>query len=202
MNGHIEIVNWSEYQHYTYRNPPWIKLHSKVLDNYEYGCLPDASKLLLISLWMLASKTGNKIPYDLAWISAKSMIKSKIDLEPLEKANFINIVADCVHDASMALSPCKENGGTEKSKSRVRENTSSSDDDGFDVFWLNYPKKIGKGAARRAWKKIKSKKEVLEKLKSVLPRQKQSEQWTKENGQFIPNPATYLNQGRWEDETI
>lgn len=75
-------------------------------------------------------------------------------------------------------------------------------DDLFDIFWLNYPKKIGKQAARKAWNKIRSPKEALEKMKTVLPRQKASEQWNKDNGQFIPNPATYLNQGRWEDETI
>lgn len=200
MSGYIEIVNWSEYQHYTYRNPPWIKLHSKVLDNYEYGCLQDASKLLLISLWMLASKTDNRIPYDITWIKAKAMIQSKIDLEPLKKASFIRVLANDMQDASMVLAECKQKCGTETEKSRV--NTSSSNDDGFDVFWLNYPKKIGKQAARKAWSKIKSPKEVIEKLKSVLPLQKQSEQWTKDNGQFIPHPATYLNQGRWEDETI
>ena len=29
--------------------------------------------------------------------------------------------------------------------------------------------------------------------------QKNSEQWRKDNGQYIPNPATWLNQGRWDD---
>lgn len=75
-------------------------------------------------------------------------------------------------------------------------------DELFEVFWKNYPKKIGKGGAYRAWKKINSPKEALEKMKTVLPQQKVSEQWTKENGQYIPNPQTYLNQRRWEDETI
>ena len=31
---------------------------------------------------------------------------------------------------------------------------------------------------------------------------KQSMQWNKDNGQYIPNPATWLNQKRWEDEII
>lgn len=31
---------------------------------------------------------------------------------------------------------------------------------------------------------------------------KQSRQWNKDNGQYIPNPATWLNQKRWEDEII
>ena len=32
--------------------------------------------------------------------------------------------------------------------------------------------------------------------------QKGSRQWRENNGQFIPNPATWLNQGRWEDELV
>jgi len=71
---------------------------------------------------------------------------------------------------------------------------------GFDEFWKSYPKKVGKGAAESAFKKIKKPKETLRQILQALERQKRSEQWTKENGRFIPNPATYLNQRRWEDE--
>jgi len=67
----------------------------------------------------------------------------------------------------------------------------------FDVFWRAYPKKTGKDDARRAWSK---KKPVLIDVLQALEWQVPSEQWTKQNGQFIPNPATYLNQGRWQDE--
>ena len=34
----------------------------------------------------------------------------------------------------------------------------------------------------------------------AVERQKRSDQWTRDNGQYIPHPATWLNQGRWEDE--
>ena len=40
----------------------------------------------------------------------------------------------------------------------------------------------------------------LETLLSAVEKQKKSEQWTKNDGQFIPNPSTWLNQGRWDDE--
>lgn len=67
----------------------------------------------------------------------------------------------------------------------------------FDIFWRAYPKKTGKDDARRAWSKRKPRlADVLQALEWQIP----SEQWTKQNGQFIPNPATYLNQGRWQDE--
>jgi len=69
----------------------------------------------------------------------------------------------------------------------------------FDVFWLAYPKKVGKEAARKAWMKAKDK-PGIESIVTAVRRQKNSEQWTKDHGQFIPHPATWLNQGRWADE--
>ena len=67
----------------------------------------------------------------------------------------------------------------------------------FDRFWEAYPKKVGKEAARRAFEKVK---EPVDLLINAIEKQRQSEQWMKEDGRFIPNPATWLNQGRWEDE--
>lgn len=42
--------------------------------------------------------------------------------------------------------------------------------------------------------------ETLKKILTALEWQKNTEQWQKENGQFVPMPATYLNQQRWLDE--
>lgn len=70
----------------------------------------------------------------------------------------------------------------------------------FETFWKTYPKKIGKGAAEKAWKRIPNLEAVFEKIMAAVASQSQSMQWLKEGGQFIPNPATWLNQRRWEDE--
>ena len=78
--------------------------------------------------------------------------------------------------------------------------SASASSSSFDTFWKEYPKKTGKGAAERAWGKIKKPSEALQNIITALEWQKQSPQWTKDNGQYIPNPATYLNQRRWEDE--
>jgi len=42
--------------------------------------------------------------------------------------------------------------------------------------------------------------ELLALMMTALDVQKCSERWTKDSGQYIPNPATWLNQGRWMDE--
>lgn len=70
----------------------------------------------------------------------------------------------------------------------------------FESFWSAYPKKVGKGYALKSWNKISPGKELTQKILSAVETQKQSQQWKKDDGQFIPNPATWLNQGRWEDD--
>ena len=73
---------------------------------------------------------------------------------------------------------------------------------GFAEFWAAYPKKVGKDAALRAWKKIKSPASVLQNILLSLAWQVKSDQWVRDGGQYIPNPATYLTQGRWQDEPV
>lgn len=67
----------------------------------------------------------------------------------------------------------------------------------FETFWSAYPRKVGKEKARAAFAKVDVPVQVL--LDS-LEAQKRSAQWTKDNGEFIPHPATWLNGKRWEDE--
>lgn len=69
----------------------------------------------------------------------------------------------------------------------------------FDTFWREYPRKVGKGAARKSFEKA-MKKTDLKTILDAVEAQRQSSQWTKDNGQFIPHPATWLNQERWADE--
>ena len=70
----------------------------------------------------------------------------------------------------------------------------------FLKFWRAYPKKVAKDSAQKAFEKRKVDHELLETMLNALAKQKISEAWTKENGQFVPNPATWLNGGRWMDE--
>jgi len=67
----------------------------------------------------------------------------------------------------------------------------------FEDFWYKYPKKVGKEAARKAWKKANP--DII-KVIDAINWQRETKQWQAEDGKYIPNPATYLNQGRWMDE--
>lgn len=76
-------------------------------------------------------------------------------------------------------------------------NARARGDGAFDRFWAEYPKKVGKGQAQKAFFKISV---PVEALIEAVQRQKNSVQWKKDGGQYIPNPATWLNQKRWEDD--
>jgi hypothetical protein len=71
----------------------------------------------------------------------------------------------------------------------------------FEKFWAEYPRKVGKGAAEKAWaKEARLLSDVQEAIFAALEWQKEQEDWIKDNGKYIPYPATYLNQRRWTDE--
>lgn len=71
--------------------------------------------------------------------------------------------------------------------------------DDFDRFWQAYPRRVGKGDARRAFGKAIGKTSLAVILKA-LEWQRHQPGWMKDGGEFIPHPSTWLNQERWDDE--
>lgn len=69
----------------------------------------------------------------------------------------------------------------------------------FEKFWQSFPSKVGKDAARKAFDKRKPDDALLAQMLSAIDAQRKSPKWLKDGGQFIPNPATWLTQGRWMD---
>lgn len=105
---------------------------------------------------------------------------------------------------SLQKTPVGQQVATESGKESVNEpkdkHTKADYSALFDVFWKAYPSKVGKDAARKAFAKRKFDEKTFAQVLQALELHKVSERWTKDNGQYIPNPATWLNQGRWEDE--
>ena len=72
----------------------------------------------------------------------------------------------------------------------------------FETFWKVYPRHQSKQKAIRAWKKLKVDEELLSVILKAIERTKKSDQWQRENGRYIPLPASWLNGRRWEDEDL
>ena len=96
-------------------------------------------------------------------------------------------VIDC-QDTELDKEPDKDN------------NICSNEQVLFDLFWLSYPKKVSKQTALKAFKKLKPTKELTDLIIASVNEHKNTNGWKKENGQFIPYPATFLNAHGWEDE--
>jgi len=84
------------------------------------------------------------------------------------------------------------------------ESTSDSSPDAratslFSRFWEEYPKRVGKGNAEKAWKACKCD-VIADKIVAAVQKCRNSFDWKKEGGQYIPHPATWLNRRGWEDE--
>lgn len=71
---------------------------------------------------------------------------------------------------------------------------------GFEIFYKEYPRKVGKRKSKETFNKINPNQQLLDKMLKSIEHVKKSDDWQKENGKYIPHPATWLNQERWEDE--
>jgi len=67
----------------------------------------------------------------------------------------------------------------------------------FERFWKAYPSKVGKRVAWKAFQKLHVDDSLLDTMMKAIEVQKHSDKWKRG---IIPNPSTWLNQGRWEDE--
>ena len=84
----------------------------------------------------------------------------------------------------------------------IREKGNNDNTCLFDEFWKAYPRKESKPTARKAFDRINPDDELLKKMIASIERWKGSSQWQEDGGRYIPYPATWLNQQRWEDEPI
>lgn len=113
---------------------------------------------------------------------------------------------------SAPKAPCKPLASQEQEQEQEQEKkpkpSSSSGDDGdgekpiksFDQFYAAYPRKVGKQDAQKAWVKLKPNADLLALILAAIENQKAGADWLRDDGQYIPHPATWLRAGRWLDE--
>lgn len=125
--------NWNEFQHYKDRSPPWIKLHRSILDNYDFHCLPDASKALAPLLWLLASEHEDghidATPDALAFRLRTSTAKFLDALKPLIDSGFFE--SDSTPLASCLQPACLETEAQEKVETQEKLEKRADARDGY-----------------------------------------------------------------------
>jgi hypothetical protein len=158
------------------------------------GCADDDLKILLSKNFIIPFETGVCVikHWKIHNLIQKDRYKPTVYVEhkeqlSLKNNNVYTMDTVCIQDVSKVeaqVSIGKASLGQDK-------NTYTED---FTIFWSAYPKKTGKDAAYKSWTKYKPR---LDDVMYALSWQQDSDQWKRG---YIPNPATYLNQGRWKDE--
>jgi len=122
MGGFLRVRNLGKYQHYRNRNPPWVKLHRDLLEDYEFEQLPDATKAHAMLLLLLAARLENEIPNDPEWIARKIGARSRVEVAKLLEARFLETFgADCERDASDTLASRERHAPVEREGETERE---------------------------------------------------------------------------------
>ena len=93
----------------------------------------------------------------------------------------------------------KKNENNKENKEEINKRSTEEYSDEFLQLWEAYPRKVGKQAAYKAFLKVNPDAKHLKKMIETIELWKNSKQWKKDNGQFIPHPQTWLNGGRWDD---
>ncbi len=144
--------NWDDFQHYKERRPVWIKLHKNLLDDFDFHCLPVASKALAPLLWLLASEYSDGTIDDHIKKVAFRLRMSEADFVSAIKPLILNgFFAYEDNDASGLLAECLP-----RDRDRDREETESESEAEAESRYRaaarfrteRRPQKIGRRAAR------------------------------------------------------
>src|SRR3990167_7380530 len=113
----LAVKNFDAFQHYHDRTPPWIKLYNSLLDDFDFLQLKDAARAHLLSLWLVAPRLKNRIPYDQQYIQQATKAKGRVDVEALIASGWLVLVQDAsealddrAQDASNALDQRERRG--------------------------------------------------------------------------------------------
>ena len=165
----------------------------------------DDLKVLIMKRFVLAFESGVVVIKH--WLIHNSIRKDRYnETQYLEEKSKIHIKENKSYtdDLSVGL-PTGNQTATQVKLSKVKlskDKTILPDKSGeYDTDFLKwyelYPRKVGKPKAHQAWKKIKPNTELKRKMVLAVLEHSKSRQWQKED--YIPYPATYLSQRRWED---
>lgn len=189
------VRNWTKFQHYKHRSPPWIKLHVEIFSSEDWVSLDDASKLLAIACMVIGSRNDGCVPGNPEYIQRVAYLNKKPNLKPLIDCGFLEIpLADASATQADAIK-CLTRGEERRDRGEQRRAAPPR----FDEFWLVCPRKIGKDATERAWAEALKHEEA----EAIIAAMRGFAGLSKDTpDRFIPGPAKWLTDRRWRDEDV
>ena len=199
-------------------------------DNDVLGGMQPLTRLLFIGLWCIADRDGRLedrprrikktlLGYDdVTAEETDKMLQQLADNDfiiryEIEGEAYIQIINFSKHQnphiaEKMSEIPAPSGFSTSipKSKKSGKDTTPKTHApelaDWFEQFWVAYPRRKNRAQAERAWFTLNPDKDLVETILSSLQVFKRSEEWHKEGGKYIPNPARWIEDRRWEDDEI
>lgn len=166
------------------------------------GCGEDDFKVLITKQFILPFDTGIivirhwKIHNYIQKDRYKETLYTKQKQQLIQEKNGVyelkseSLDTDCIQDGYT--------GKVSIGKVNIEKNNTYAQN--FELFWKAYPKKRDKGNAEKWFKKNNPSTELVETMVKQIERFKDTQEWKKQDGQFIPYPTTWLNAKMWEDE--
>jgi hypothetical protein len=84
----LAVKDWHRFQHYSDRNPPWIKFYTDLLVNVDFLQLPEIAQAQLAKLWLLRAQFG-RLPNEPKLLAGKIGVKGKFHLQAIIDAGFL-----------------------------------------------------------------------------------------------------------------
>lgn len=81
----MKIKNWSKFQHFKDRRPPWIKLYRDLLDDMQWHQLDPLASKVLVTLWLLASEDQDGCLPDIKTLAWRMRMTEKQILDCISK---------------------------------------------------------------------------------------------------------------------
>lgn len=191
------VKDWKQFQHFKDRRPPWIKLYRHLLDDPEWHELDATAAKALIGLWLIASDDPDmegKLPC-LRKVAFRLRASEKQTSEIISRLSHW-----LIQDDIDMISKGHQGDAPEKRREETETEVQVTPQQLFNSFWENYPKKKAKADAEKAFLKLLPDQAMMASMLVAIEQQKASRDWQKDNGQYIPLPATWLRGKRWEDQ--
>ncbi len=145
--------------------------------------------------------------YKYNWTSSpkvKKCIENELkSIKNDEFKSYLNTV--CIPYIYPMYTHSQEEKEQEKEEEQKQEKSKKQEkymEEKFNIFWNKYPKKLSKESAKKAFFKINLDDVLFSDMLNALEKHKKLDSWKKDKGQFIPYPATWINQKRWQDEIV
>jgi hypothetical protein len=122
----LAVKDWHRFQHYSDRNPPWIKFYTELLANLEFLQMPEAAQAQLAKLWLLRAQFG-RLPNDPKLLAGKIAVKGKFHLQAIIDAGFLVLTDNpaVIEERKPPASTAASNGASE-TDSTDEQNASGS----------------------------------------------------------------------------